>query len=269
MSAVIAVELLVFSAMAFGVRNVPQDGIVVRPGAATLTVAKQKDAFNSLNVAFVRVPSSAWVVVQPRMEDGSLGSPLGMARVPAGESRDVKIPVDGLAGLPGTAVVSLMSNGGQQQSYEFDMNRMSGNPDKPFIAAGRAVTADMEIAPVGVANTNFTAVVESASIAASGTDVLVPRAYAPAASWLVVTASSAEPGGPAKVVGAVLIPEGETRDLSIPIETPAKGSSLRVTMFADAGKPGTFEFDFAKAAASPDKPYLAGMAIVSAPVKLQ
>jgi len=87
--------------------------------------------------------------------------------------------------------------------------------------------------------------------------VVVDRVLAPGPSWVVVSSlpTADRPGG---VIGFAAVPAGESRDVTVTLLTKGVATAkLAVTLHADRGVPGQFEFEQANYDASPDKPYFA------------
>ena len=83
--------------------------------------------------------------------------------------------------------------------------------------------------------------------------VTVSRVLAPDDSWLVVHLD--DDGMPGKRIGLLRVDEGESVDLSVPLDEPATTPNVIVALHADRGRADEFEFDKEKFMSSPDKPY--------------
>ena len=141
------------------------NGVVVRPGAASIEVADQSGPWGVLVVRKVVTPAPSWVVVQARQGNETLGPVLGFAPVPAGTSSDVSVALDPKQGAVNTLVVSLLADRGRQGALEFSATGSGGGGgmggggggmasqggaastpttatlDKPLIAAGKPISA--------------------------------------------------------------------------------------------------------------------------------
>jgi hypothetical protein len=130
------------------------------------------------------------------------------------------------------------------------------------------------IAAYGIANLSRASVMTGVIVRAGGASVVshdqlgtndhivVNSVTAPDASWLV--AYRAGMGGMAGAfLGYVHVPAGTTHDVNIPIDVSIRLTPLAIiTLNADRGIAGRFEFDASRFDASPDKPYyIAGRAV--------
>ena len=88
--------------------------------------------------------------------------------------------------------------------------------------------------------------------------LVVDRILVPGPSWLVVSVPDSGGSGP-EVVGRLHVVQGQTLHAAVPLD-PGVGlfTKVTVTVHADRGIAGTFEFDPARYEASPDKPYFVG-----------
>jgi hypothetical protein len=100
-------------------------------------------------------------------------------------------------------------------------------------------------------------------------EFVVDRVLAPADSWVVVSGGirSRVPGGSTgasaapevvewAIIGIAHVRAGETRDVVVPLEPFARrGPQVRVSLYADRGTPGRFDFDMRRFQESLDKPY--------------
>lgn len=94
-------------------------------------------------------------------------------------------------------------------------------------------------------------------------ELVVRGVTVPEPSWIVVTRPAA-PDGPAVRVGLAHVRAGSSSGVTVTLGPGVPlNVKLTVTLQADHGTPGTFEFDPARFDASPDKPYTAGGAEVA------
>ena len=104
--------------------------------------------------------------------------------------------------------------------------------------------------------------VGEASVAASdqmgATDhIVVDSVTAPEPSWLVVYRVGME-GMPGALLGYAPVPAGVSSKVSVPIDPSTRLTQFAiVSLNADRGVPGRFEFAMDRFEASPDKPYYA------------
>lgn len=94
----------------------------------------------------------------------------------------------------------------------------------------------------------------------------VDRVRVPGDAWVVVS-TPATRGEPESVVGVAHLDAGEHRGVVVPLDAGlALNQQLLVTLYADRGETGRFEFDTSRFDTSPDKPYYANGTPVSATV---
>jgi hypothetical protein len=161
--ATIVAELAVLGLVAFGAPAPVADGVIIRPGAASLDVREQTGDWGTLTVHRVVTPVASWVVVQARSgAAGGVGSVLGYTRVLAGTTTDVNVTLDPKQALINTFVVSLIADAGAPGVFEYwppprggggggmmggaptggDASSVTTTPtiDKPLIAGGKSVS---------------------------------------------------------------------------------------------------------------------------------
>jgi hypothetical protein len=104
-----------------------------------------------------------------------------------------------------------------------------------------------------------------------GGQFVVDRVLTPADSWVVVSGGIRQrsPGGSMAsgaasatvewaIIGIAHVPAGESRDVVVPLEPFARrGPQVRVSLYADRGTPGRFDFDMDRFQESMDKPLYA------------
>jgi hypothetical protein len=114
-------------------------GVDAAVGEAAIEVADQKGVAGSLTVDRALAPTDAWIVVHLD-DDGMPGQRVGLARIPAGESRAVEVELDPLA-LTDTVFVAVHADRGESGVFEFDMTDKLASPDQPFFVNGEEVAA--------------------------------------------------------------------------------------------------------------------------------
>ena len=141
----------------------PMSGVIVSRSSADLQVRAQAADAGEIAVDRALVPSGAWLVVRTagdtdtpgvRLPADSMGAAvasgpddgkvLGMVHLPAGESRDVIVPLDPTVRRGPTVRVVLQADRGLAGTFEFDMSRYAESPDKPFFLAPRQAGAPAE-----------------------------------------------------------------------------------------------------------------------------
>ena len=283
---VLVVEAAVFGALVLSPQSESMSGVAVRASDAQLLVTDQRDVVRSIKVDRVVAPANGWLVVQADAGDGVPGAIIGSVPVQSGATSDITIPLDPLQQIPKRAFVTLLADLGQPKVLEYSVSGASGmskasdmgsapstagligqaaSKDKPIIAGGMLVVAQVNITPLTFAVEAGRASIASASIPATSSTVTLHAVRAPAASWAVVSTEGTG-GVPGTVLGQSQVPPGVyTR---VPVELPglAGKTKLRASLHVDLGTPGAFEFTSPDAATSPDQPYLAGGESVSVPV---
>ena len=85
--------------------------------------------------------------------------------------------------------------------------------------------------------------------------IRVVRVVAPAPSWVVIRLDAS--GAPGMPVGRMRVPAGTSTAFDVPLKAMGDLTPVVwVSVFADAGRPGSFEANMADMAASRDKPYV-------------
>lgn len=145
-----AVAVLALAAGAFAVMNAPGAGamlgVVTAPGTASLRVHDQLGASADVVVDEVRAPGESWLVAYRLGMEGMPGALLGRTRVGAGETRQVRIPLDPDIRLTPLAIIVLHADRGVRDRFEFDEARFEASPDKPYYIDGRPVEATVTVA---------------------------------------------------------------------------------------------------------------------------
>jgi len=260
---ILIAEVIALSAVAFASKDIPSGGIMVKASEAYVTAADQS-VWNSVTLDQVDIPMDGWVIV--RAADGGDGNPaavIGYSAVSAGTNRNVVVPVDRTDGLPGTVLVSLATDEGTAGTFEFDAGSGGGMMggaasaffDKQLIADGNAVQTRVRITPYSVGNLAGQAKLGLASLTPSGDAVVITQVVAPGPSWLAVSLVGISESGAGDVLGTLAIPPGGPFDYTVKLDAPAASRELRVSLHADLGVRGTFEFDPGDVMNSPDQLY--------------
>jgi hypothetical protein len=98
-------------------------------------------------------------------------------------------------------------------------------------------------------------------------EIAVSRVLAPDDSWIVVHLD--DDGMPGKRVGLLRVAEGESFDLTVPLDEPVTTPNVIVALHADRGDRGKFEFDMDEFMRSPDKPYFVDFEEVAVVVRVE
>lgn len=111
---------------------------------------------------------------------------------------------------------------------------------------------------VGVVASPGTMALEVSDQVGTRGKVMVDMVKVPDRSWIVVYLAGMG-GMPGTFIGAKNIPQGESRDVAVLVgEDIELTEKVLVTVQADRGIRGRFEFDGDRFEASPDKPYYIG-----------
>jgi hypothetical protein len=98
-------------------------------------------------------------------------------------------------------------------------------------------------------------------------ELAVSRVLAPDDSWIVVHLD--DDGMPGMRVGLLLVAEGQSFDLKVPLDEPVTTRNVIVALHADRGERGKFEFDMEEFMRSPDKPYFVDLEEVAVVVGVE
>jgi len=112
-------------------------GIPAEAGTAAIEVADQPGAKGELAVDRAVAPSEAWIVVH--LDDkGAPGQRVGLLHIPAGESKNVSVPLEPLA-LTDKLFVAVHADAGTPDVFDFDMMNKINSADQPFFVDGEEV----------------------------------------------------------------------------------------------------------------------------------
>ncbi len=145
---------LIALAVAGASRTAPMIGVVVASGGASVEATGQFGARGTLLVDRVVAPDRSWVAVylvsaDPMAGAGSsgvaTGPPVGYVQVPAGESRDIRVPLDPGVRLTQDVLVVLQADRGVPGRFEFDAARFDASPDKPYYVGGVEVSVPVRV----------------------------------------------------------------------------------------------------------------------------
>lgn len=224
----------------------------VKTADASVEATDQIGAERELTIARVDAPADAWLVVHKAV-GGKPGERVGLVRVKAGESSDVKVPL-GTDMLPETLLVALHADRGQSEKFEFDMGDKLGSPDQPYFVDGDEVATPVNVRQFGYPTPTGTAAIVARPQIVTDAQLLVARAVAPEGAWIVVHLDAG--GMPGARVGLLHIPGGVTRNAVIQLDASKPlTDTLFVAVHADRGEAVTFEFDMMDRVNSPDQPY--------------
>jgi hypothetical protein len=244
--------------------GVGEMGTFVIADASNAAIEPGTSTSSKPGIAIARVvaPDDCWVVARSTTEPGGV---LGATRVPKGESRDVLIELDRVD--TGGARVALHVDRGAVGEFEFDPEQPSRSFDKVVVAGGAPVEQPASVGGFGEeAQSIAVQLMVNDRIGTEGT-LLVDYVLAPGPSWISV--SRVTEGLPAEQVGFVSV-AGETWEVKVPLDPNAElTDELAVTLHADRGAQGTFEYDTEAPLDSADQPYRTGDTVVSERVKVR
>jgi hypothetical protein len=225
-------------------------GYVASADKAQLEVAQSQDGVNELVVKRVLAPSDAWVVVHADM-NGKPGKRVGLAAVKAGETLDVKVPLEGLT-TP-KVIVAVHADRGTAGEFDFDMMNKEMSPDRPYFVDEAELAKMVTVRDFGIPTTaDMASIVASDQIDSTRT-ITISRVSAPNDAWIVVHLE--KDGGPGQRVGLKHISSGETSDTVVKLDPVPLTPNLLVAVHTDAGDPGLFNFDMEDKLNSTDQPF--------------
>jgi hypothetical protein len=283
-AAVLVAEVAVLASVAFSATSGPSHGLVVREGAASLTMVDQRNVVGVVTVQRVVSPVDGWVIVQADWNEGVPDALLGSRWVPAGESHDITIGLDPRQPTPRRIFVTLLADRGKPDVLEFvpasrpgvadvlgigaDLGATAGTVtrDQPVVSGALLVSAHVDVVPLSFAVGPGQAFVAESTRTADADVVVIPRVVAPAQSWVAISleATAGESGG---VLGTKLVSAGDHRDVAVPLNVRLGPSPVIATLHVDLGRQGRFDFSPTDLGNSIDQPYVAGGRTVSAPVR--
>jgi hypothetical protein len=228
----------------------PVWGFVAAGKNAQLVVDRQKSTVLAVTLSKVVAPETVWVCAYED-EAGELGRMVGQVRVRRGVTSSVEIPLDPLKS--DKVYVLMHADRGIPNVFEFDEQQKEDSPDRPIFVDGSELGAPVTLRPYGVKAAPGRARIEVYRQGSIGATLTVGTINAPGDSWIVI--QSQQRGRPGKVIGLARTPAGRFADLDVPLATDPYQGNLYVTLFADSGTAGKFEFDPESAQSSADQPY--------------
>lgn len=233
----------------------PLAGAIAAAANASMTLGSAASQARGVKVEQVLAPMDGWLVVRSATPPGSV---LGKTRLSKGLSRNVPVRLDA---ADGTDVrIALHVDQGTRGVFEFDPKQPTTTLDKPVVVGGKAIEAPVVLRDYGVeagAN-NVLILVEDQSVQ-NGT-LTLNYLLLPTPAWISVNV--AENGLPGKQVGLVMRPAGEYQQVIMPVEGAGPGPLL-VTVLADRGRRGVFEFSTEDPLGSVDQPFKSAGVVVS------
>lgn len=239
-------------------------GFVSSAQNAELVVDAPKSSVLAVVLSKVVAPEAAWVCVYQN-EGGVVGKMVGQVLVGPGVTKNVEIPLDPLKS--DKVFVLMHSDRGKPGVFEFDPANKDSSPDRPVFVGGVELSVPVILAGYGVRAAPGAARIAVYRQGSIGSTVTVGSVLAPADSWIVV--QQQQKGRPGKVIGLAPVPAGTLVDYPVALESGPPQDSFFVTLFADAGVKGKFEFSLTSPLSSPDQPYYVDGAPVSAEIPVK
>jgi hypothetical protein len=239
-------------------------GYVASAQDAQLVADTQKSSILAVVLSKVVAPEAAWVCVYEN-DRGVVGKMVGQILVRQGVTTNVEIPLDPLKS--DKVFVLMHSDRGKPGVFEFDPKSKDNSPDRPVFVDGVELSVPMILARYGVRAAPGTAKIAVYRQGSIGSTVTVGSVLAPTDSWIVV--QQQQNGRPGKVIGIAPVPAGSLVDYPVGLESGPPQGNFFVTLFADAGVRGKFEFSPTSPLTSPDQPYYVDGVPVTAEVPVK
>lgn len=224
-------------------------GVVAAEGDAWLTFGPDTDRAGVVVVEKLLAPADGWVVVRSTADE----SVLGYAHVAEGESEDVEVPLEWADGPAVT--VSLHADMGVRGTFEFDPDRVERSADRVILVRRQPVTQPLTLSSYGVLAPSYTSSLLIGDQPGVTDSVYVPYARTPDdGGWISIRL--VEDGRPTEVIGYESRGAHESFEFTVPIDGTRLTDELAVTLHADQGERGVFEYDSDDPFGSPDRPFL-------------
>lgn len=117
----------------------------VGPSQASISDSTRTADADSIVIPRVVAPAQSWVAVSLEVTSGQTGGILGTKLVPAGEHRDVVVPLGVRLG-ESPVVATLHADLGKQGRFDFSPADLASSIDLPYVAGGRTVSAPVRFA---------------------------------------------------------------------------------------------------------------------------
>lgn len=229
-------------------------GVVAAPGDALLTFGPGSERDGSVVVERVKAPCDCWVVVRSAESNAILGK----TRVSEGEHDDVAIPLSAADGP--TVTVALHADCGVAEEFEFDDARIERSADRPVLVKRTPVASPLTLDGFGVLEAGHLSSLLAEDQPGVTNNLHVEYARVPGPSWISVRLI--ENGLPTQTVAYMARGKGESFAFDIPINGVALTERVMVTLHADTGVIGSYEYDSGDPLGSEDKPFVsAGRAV--------
>jgi hypothetical protein len=145
----IALGVLALAGMtAYAFANAPEKGsmgvwgYIAGAKYAKLELSDEQLGTDSLVLDRVVAPESAWVVVHLD-DNGMPGERVGLQHVSAGESTNVEVTLKGVTSEK--VIVALHADKAAQNKFDFDMEKKTTSPDRPFFVGGKELATQVVV----------------------------------------------------------------------------------------------------------------------------
>jgi hypothetical protein len=230
-------------------------GAIAARKNASMELGPNASTAQGVRVKALLAPADGWVVVRSTIEPGSV---LGKTRVSKGPSRDILVKLDAAEGAD--VRVAFHADAGTRGVFEFDPERPELSLDKPVAVDGKPMEARLALDSYGVEAVANSVLMLVDDQSVRGGKLTITYLLLPAPAW--VSVNLVENGLPGRQVGLILRPSGESQQVVVPVEGVDSGQ-LVVTLFADTGRAGAFEFSLADPLGSADQPFKSAGVVVS------
>ncbi|MDO8987551.1 MAG: hypothetical protein Q7V14_04940 [Coriobacteriia bacterium] len=254
---IVLAVLLLAGATVYAFANAPEKGsmgvwgYIASPKSASLDVSEEQIGASELAVRRVVAPEDAWIVVHLD-DNGMPGERIGFEHLSKGVNNDVSVALKGITSEK--VIVAVHADKGTPNELDFDMEKPTTSPDRPFFVNGMELAMVVTVREFGVKAEEGQAAIEVADQPDAIDTLVVDRAVAPTGAWVVVHLN--DDGMPGERVGFAQIPAGTSSAVGVKLDTDITlTDSLFVAIHADRGTPGTLEFDMEDKLNSPDQPF--------------
>lgn len=235
-------------------------GVIASPDNAAIEMTATHVASGGIVVKRVVAPADGWLVLRSTVPPGAV---MGATHVAQGESRNVVIKVK--AAEQARARVALHVDSSKSGQLEFNPARPAASPDKPVIAGGIPVERVVVLRNYGKSvDAISTMLLVQDQTLSSGT-ARMKYVLLPGPSWISV--NLIENGLPGEQIGLMRRGAGESQELLIPLNRTGVTGEVVVTLFADDGVVGRFDYRPDDPLGSRDQPYKAAGVVVSQRVR--
>lgn len=124
--------------------KVREFGVATPAGTAAVAAMEQAVHAATITVDRAVAPTDAWVVVHLD-NHGAPGKRVGLAKIPAGESRNVVVQLDASVMLTEKLLIAIHADRGESDIFEFDMMDGVNSPDQPFFVNGVEVAIPLQL----------------------------------------------------------------------------------------------------------------------------